>query len=58
MTKTMEDRRVKALLEKKRDAIGRAREADANGDTESYNYWKGVVHGLDRGWDIHLGCCL
>ena len=58
MAKTMEDRRVKALLEKKRNAIGRAEEAAAKNDMESYNYWKGVVHGLERGWDIHTGCCL
>ena len=55
---TMEDRRVKAITEKVRDAVRRAEEAGAKGDMENYNYWKGVAHGLNRGWDIHTGCCL
>jgi len=57
MTKTNKERTVSAYLSKMRDANNRASEAFNRGDSENYSYWKGVAHGLARGWDVAQGMC-
>lgn len=53
--RTDEARKADAIVEAVRHAVQRADDASSQGDDATYNYWKGVAHGLNRGWDIHTG---
>jgi hypothetical protein len=57
MAKTKKERMVSAYLAKMRDANNRASEAYNKGEAENYSYWKGVAHGIARGWDLAQGMC-
>lgn len=57
MAKTRKERIVSTFEEKVRDALARAKDAEIAENDEMYWYWKGVVHGLQRGWDISQGEC-
>jgi len=57
MGKTKEEKITSTFLKKVRDANQRAGEAFNKCDAENYYYWKGVAHGLRRGWDVAQGMC-
>ena len=58
MTRTLEEKKTVAIVKKVADAVDRAEKAEKEGNILEREYWRGVAHGLNRGWDIHQGCCL